>query len=126
MLRADVLSSAPAALPGYLVPAFRRGLTLAPGQGSSETVSSEEAMPALSVRISADRLGTGSAEDFILFTLLDVTTEYQAVASATHFALHDPLTGLLNRRGLMPGLDALLQQGAPLPLWSQILTGSRA
>lgn len=116
VLSGNILTRAPAMLPGCLVPAFRRGLNLPPGEGFSETISSKEATLAFSARISADRFGTGSAEDFILFTLLDVTSEYQAVASATNLALHDPLTGLLNRRGLMHELDALLREGVPFAI----------
>ena len=113
VLSGNVLTLTAAGMPDSFIPAFRRGLTLAPGEGFSDTISSGEAVPIFSVRISADRLGTSNVQDFILFTLLDVTTEYQAVASATHLALHDSLTGLLNRRGLMLELDVLLNQNAP-------------
>ncbi|MDE8559278.1 putative bifunctional diguanylate cyclase/phosphodiesterase [Pantoea vagans] len=113
VLSGNILKSRPADLTENLAAAFRRGLNLLPGDGFSETLSSGEPVPDFAFRLNADRFTAGSADDTVLFTLLDVTAEHQAVATATHMAQHDPLTGLLNRRGLMPAIDALLQTGTP-------------
>lgn len=113
VLSGNALNCRPGELPGNLAAAFRRGFNLHPGDGFSETLNSGEPVPEFAFRLAADRFTADSTGDTVLFTLLDVTAEYQATATATHMALHDPLTGLLNRRGLMPALDALLNDNTP-------------
>ena len=103
----------PAGLPDNLAAAFRRALNLLPDESFSETVSSVDTAPGFSLRISAERLSSGGGDDYLLYTLLDVTAEYQAAAKANYQALHDPLTGLLNRRGLMPEIETLLTGESP-------------
>ena len=95
---------------------FRRGLHLSPGDGIAETFTSGEKVPETALRIAAERLKTGGAGEFILFTVLDITAEHQAITRATYQALHDPLTGLLNRRGLMPALNGFLKDSLPFML----------
>ncbi|MEN4527544.1 EAL domain-containing protein [Pantoea agglomerans] len=95
---------------------FRRGLHLSPGDGLVETLTSGEKMPEIALRVAAERLTTGGAGEFILFTLLDITAEQQAIVRATYEALHDPLTGLLNRRGFMPALNGFLKKSMPFAL----------
>ncbi|WP_210515272.1 putative bifunctional diguanylate cyclase/phosphodiesterase [Pantoea ananatis] len=103
----------PAGLPDNLAAVFRQAFDLLPDQGFSETVSSGDNEPEFSLRISAERLNSGGGDDYLLYTILDVTAEYQAAVRANHLALHDPLTGLLNRRGLMPELETLLDGDEP-------------
>ncbi|MGV2880724.1 EAL domain-containing protein [Pantoea vagans] len=95
---------------------FRRGLHLSPGDGLVETFTSGEKVPETALRVAAERLKTSSAAEFILFTVLDITAEQQAIARSAYQALHDPLTGLLNRRGLMPALDGFLKDSLPFTL----------
>ncbi|BCQ42444.1 hypothetical protein ERHA54_50470 (plasmid) [Erwinia rhapontici] len=116
VLSGNVKRGQSAELPGNLAAAFCRGLNLFPGDGFSETLNSEEPVPEFAFRLTADRFTAGSSGDAVLFTLQDITSEYQAVATAKHMALHDPLTGLFNRRGLLPALDALLHCGAPFAI----------
>ncbi|WP_075257999.1 putative bifunctional diguanylate cyclase/phosphodiesterase [Herbaspirillum camelliae] len=95
-------------LPDNLLGFFSRGLDLLDGKSLCETLSSADGEPEFSLRLTAERLTVGSARDIVLFTLLDISTEYQAAVQARHQALHDPLTGLLNRRGLMSSLGEFL------------------
>ncbi|MBK5017960.1 bifunctional diguanylate cyclase/phosphodiesterase [Pantoea sp. S62] len=95
---------------------FRRGLHLSPGDGLVETFTSGEKVPETALRVAAERLKTSGAGEFILFTVLDITAEQQATARSAYQALHDPLTGLLNRRGVMPALDGFLKGSLPFTL----------
>ncbi|GBD44990.1 putative signaling protein [bacterium HR40] len=52
----------------------------------------------------------------LLLTLLDVTAERRAAAEIAHLELHDPLTGLGNRRLLEHEVDARLLWGEPFAL----------
>lgn len=113
VLSGNTLTGIPEALPAELSAVFRQAYDLLPDEGFSETVSSDDTAPEFSLRISAERLNSGGGEDYLLYTILDVTAEYQAAARANHLALHDPLTGLLNRRGLMPRLETLLSGDSP-------------
>ncbi|WP_405425005.1 EAL domain-containing protein [Pantoea stewartii] len=103
----------PADLPDRLNTVFRRAFHLLSDEGFSENVSSTDTAPEFSLRISAERLNSGGGEDYLLYTILDVTAEHQAAEKANHLAIHDPLTGLLNRRGLMPELERLLTGDTP-------------
>ncbi|WP_210524113.1 sensor domain-containing protein [Pantoea ananatis] len=113
VLSGNTQTSLHADLPDDLAGVFRQAFTLLPDEGFSETVSSTATEPAFSLRITAERLNSGGGEDYLLYTILDVTAEFQAAARANHLALHDPLTGLLNRRGLMPELETLLSGDSP-------------
>ncbi|WP_325177792.1 sensor domain-containing diguanylate cyclase [Pantoea sp. 1B4] len=95
---------------------FRRGLHLSPGDGLVESFTSGEKVPETALRVAAERLKTSGAGEFILFTVLDITAEQQATARSTYQALHDPLTDLLNRRGLMPVLNGFLKDSLPFTL----------
>lgn len=113
VLGGNALNFIPADLPDRLMTVLRRAFHLLPDEGFSETVSSTDTAPEFSFRISAERLSSGGGEDYLLYTILDVNAEYQAAAKANHLAIHDPLTGLLNRRGLMPELERLLTGDTP-------------
>jgi diguanylate cyclase (GGDEF)-like protein/PAS domain S-box-containing protein len=52
----------------------------------------------------------------LLLTFLDITSQRRAQAELEHLALHDPLTGLGNRRLFAREADRLLQQGEPCAL----------
>lgn len=52
----------------------------------------------------------------LLLTFLDVTSQRRAQAELEHLTLHDPLTGLGNRRLFAREVDRLLQQGEPCAL----------
>lgn len=95
---------------------FRRGLHLSPGDGLVETFTSGEKVPEAALRVAAERLKTSGDGEFVLFTVLDITAEQQATARSAYQALHDPLTGLLNRRGLMPVLNGFLKDNLPFTL----------
>ncbi|WP_337037082.1 putative bifunctional diguanylate cyclase/phosphodiesterase [Pantoea agglomerans] len=109
VLGGNILTRQSAMRPAALETIFRRGLHLSPGDGLVETFTSGEKVPETALRIVAERLKTGGAGEFILFTVLDITAEQQAIVRATYQSLHDPLTDLLNRRGLMPALNGFLK-----------------
>lgn len=94
-------------IPANLGSVFSRGLQLEPGEGFKELLTSGEDVPTFALRISVERLVAGSMGT-VLYTIEDITAEYQATAHASLQALHDPLTGLLNRRGLMVALERCL------------------
>ncbi len=52
----------------------------------------------------------------LLLTFLDVSTQRRALADLEHLALHDPLTGLGNRRLFEREVDLRLQRGGPFAL----------
>lgn len=59
--------------------------------------------------VAATRLTT--SDGGLLLILLDVTAQKRALAEVEHLALHDPLTGLGNRRLFEREVDARLQKG---------------
>jgi diguanylate cyclase (GGDEF)-like protein/PAS domain S-box-containing protein len=116
VLSGNILTRQSVTRPADLDTIFRRGLHLSPGDGLVETFTSGEKVPETALRVAAERLKTSGDGEFILFTVLDVTAEQQATARSAYQALHDPLTGLLNRRGLMPALDRFLKDSLPFTL----------
>ncbi|KAF6652524.1 EAL domain-containing protein [Enterobacteriaceae bacterium EKM102V] len=116
VLSGNILTRQSATHPAGLDTLFRRGLHLSPGDGLAETLTSGETVPETALRVAAERLTTGGNGEFILFSVLDITAEQQAIVRANHEALHDPLTGLLNRRGLMPALGGCVKKSMPFTL----------
>lgn len=116
MLSGNVLRHMPSVIPPELTAIFRRGLFLSAGDGFSETFSSGQSEPGITLRIAAEKLVAGEAGETVLYSALDVTAEHQATYSAAHEAIHDPLIGLLYRRGLMPAIDELLRRKVPFAL----------
>jgi len=116
VLSGNILTRQGVTRPAGLDTLFRRGLHLSAGDGLAETLTSGETVPEIALRVAGERLTIGGAGEFILFTVLDITSEQQAITRATYDALHDPLTGLLNRRGLMPALNGFLKKSMPITL----------
>ena len=95
-----------------LIKILQRGLCHPDGQCFNQTLTSQGPEQHFSLKITAEKITV----ETVLFTLIDVTAEYDAVASANYQARHDPLTGLLNRRGLMPSLEQFLNNGMPFAI----------
>lgn len=125
----------------YGNPALRRMLGCDPGDRPAELL-----LPAEGARLVRDLLGRGgdaASREFelvltvagelrclagiatplapaagggLLLTLLDVSIQRRALAELEHLALHDPLTGLGNRRLFEREADLRLQRGEPFAL----------
>lgn len=114
VLRGSVTGPLPSGVHPELYAVFRRGLSLLSGEGFSDVLLSGQSESALALRIAAEKLVAGNdARETVLFTALDVTAEHRAALKSAHEAIHDPLTGLLNRRGLMPELEKLIRCRVP-------------
>jgi diguanylate cyclase (GGDEF)-like protein len=104
-------------------PALERVLEALLGAGNrSDTLSirllagAEEPHPA-SVPVTAHLSATGAdGSAHLLVAAVDLRPPLLAPGTLEHAATHDPLTGLLNRAGLMDQLQRLLDDGRPASL----------